>query len=147
MPQEGNGSLRPRLSAAQRDPSDHAEASAWINEPPSSNLSNDEWRRIADSLGLSVRQLQIVRGVFDGLDEPSIAHQLGVSSHTIHAHLNRLYRKIRVKSRCDLIVRVFLAYVAPESRARICPIANQPSRAPASRPSRSSHEQLSAAGK
>lgn len=115
MRHAGDGSLRPRRSAAQRDTFDRAEADGWIGGPPSSHLSNDEWQRIADSLRLSARQLQIARCVFDGLDEPSIGHQLGVSSHTIHSHLNRLYTKIRVKNRCELIVRVFLAYIAPES--------------------------------
>ncbi len=114
---DGNGRLRARQPAAQTNTFDHAEANPWLREHPSSRLSNDEWRSIADSLDLSVRQLEVVRCVFDGLGEPSIGHQLGVSSHTIHAHLNRLYKKIRVKSRCELIVRVFLAYVAPKSEA------------------------------
>ena len=81
-------------------------------------LSDDKWRSIAESLGLSRRQLQIVRCVFDGLDEPSIGHQLRVFSHTVHSHLNRLYKKIRVKSRCELIVLVFLNYLSRASPSR-----------------------------
>ena len=87
------------------------EVSAWPGELPSSHLSNDEWRSITELLGLTDRQQQIVRCIFDGFDEPSIAKVLGISCHTVHAHLNRLYRKIQVKSRCELIVRIFLAYL------------------------------------
>ncbi len=114
MHQDGNGGLRVHVPTAQRDTSSvHAKANAWIGEPPSSHMSTDEWRSIAGILGLPRRQLQIVQCVFDGLDEPSIGQELGLSSHTVHAHLNRLYKKIHVNSRCELIVRVFLAHLSP----------------------------------
>lgn len=87
------------------------EVSVWPGGLPSSHLSHDEWRSITELLGLTDRQQQIVRCVFDGFDEPSIAKVLGISCHTVHAHLNRLYKKIHVKSRCELIVRMFLAYL------------------------------------
>ena len=118
MCHDGPGSLRACLPATTQHRSDPDHSSAWIGGRPSSHLNNEEWRSIADSLGLSVRQLQIVRYVFDGLDEPSIANTLGISSHTVHAHLNRLYTKIRVTSRCELIVRVFLAYRSLVSAGR-----------------------------
>lgn len=87
------------------------EISVWPGELPSSHLSNDEWQSIAELLGLSDRQQEVVRCIFDGFDEPTIAKVLGISCHTVHAHLNRLYKKIHVKSRCELIVRLFLAYL------------------------------------
>lgn len=92
--------------------SDQARAHSWVGEPPSSHLSLAEWQAISKSLQLSRRQLQIARGVFDGLDEALIGQALGLSPHTVHAHFNRLYRKLEVKSRCELIVRVFLAYLS-----------------------------------
>lgn len=118
MRQDGDGRLSAGLPVAQEDTSDHAEANAWIGEAPSSRLSSDEWGCIADSLDLSSRQLQIVQCVFDGLDEPSIGRALGLSCHTVHAHLNRLYKKVGVKSRCELIVRVFVAYLSRLSARR-----------------------------
>lgn len=90
-----------------------------ITRPPSSHLNAREWRSVMRSLDLSDRQLEVVQCVFDGLDEPSIAEKLDVSAHTIHAHLNRLYKKIRVKSRCEVIVRVFLAYTMPASARKV----------------------------
>lgn len=111
MHQDPNRTLTAHLSAEQQDTSDYAEANTRIGERPSYRLNDTEWRSIADSLHLSARQLQIVRCLFDGLNEPTIGHALGVSSHTVHAHLNRLYKKIGVKSRCQLIVHVFVAYL------------------------------------
>jgi DNA-binding NarL/FixJ family response regulator len=67
---------------------------------------------IADTLDLSDRQLEIGRCVFDGLDEGSISRELDISHHTVHTYLDRLYRKVGVKSRCELVVRVFLAYLS-----------------------------------
>ena len=87
------------------------EINVWPGELPSSHLSNDEWRSIAELLDLSGRQQQVVRCIFDGFDETATAKVLGISCHTVHAHLNRLYKKIHVKSRCEMIVRVFLAYL------------------------------------
>ena len=46
------------------------EVSVWPGELPSSHLSNDEWRCITELLGLTDRQQQIVRCIFDGFDEP-----------------------------------------------------------------------------
>ena len=106
-----NNGVRLSDSNSQNFPFLQPEVNVWPGELPSSHLSNDEWQSIADLLGLSDRQQQVVRCIFDGFDEPMIAKVLGISCHTVHAHLNRLYKKIHVKSRCELIVRLFLAYL------------------------------------
>lgn len=116
MRYEVDGNLGPTPSEVQLDASASAEANVCIVDPPSSYLKSDDWRCIADSLGLSARHLDVVQGVFDGLDQASIGLQLGVSPHTVHSHLNLLYRNMGVNSRCELIVRVFLVYVANQAR-------------------------------
>ncbi len=109
---DGNGSLVRRPLAARRAKSAaHTETNGRIGDFPSSYITDDQWWSIAESLGLTFRQLQVVKCVFDGLDELSVAHRLGVSSHTIHAHLCRVYKKISVKNRCELVVRIFLAHL------------------------------------
>ena len=91
------------------------ESETWSGGNPSSHLSDDQWRMIGMSLGLSPRQLQIVRCIFDGLDETAIAQALGVSSCTVHAYMDRLHKKLRLRSRCDLIVQVFLAHLSAQT--------------------------------
>ena len=81
-------------------------------KPPSFHLTKADWDAIARLLDLSDRQLEIVRHLIDGHNENAIGKRLGISSHTVHAHMNRLYKKIKVRSRGDLVVRVMVAYIA-----------------------------------
>ncbi len=74
-------------------------------------FSNESWEYISQSLGLSPREFQIVQQVFDGEKELAIARNLGISSHTVHTYFGRLYRKLGVSSRCELIVAVLAHFV------------------------------------
>ena len=76
-----------------------------------------EWRSLAAGLGLSPRECGIVRGVFDGASEKDIAERLGLSPHTVHTYLWRIYRKLHVQSREELLVRVFAEFRALPPRA------------------------------
>ena len=69
-------------------------------------FSNVEWREIARAYGLSEREDQVLRLMFDDQKESVIAQGLHISNHTVHTYLGRLYRKFRVRSRCELIVTV-----------------------------------------
>ena len=76
-------------------------------------VSPDEWRAIDRLLGLSERQSQIAWSllVMGDETEESISVRLGISGHTVHSHLERLYRKLDVRSRSQLIRKLFEAYV------------------------------------
>ena len=78
---------------------------------PSTLLSLQQWGRIAMQLGLSDREAQVVQGMFDGRSESELAVELGVSAHTVHAHVKRLYRKLSVSNQREMLVAVFAAYV------------------------------------
>jgi len=69
-----------------------------------------EWRSLAACLGLSPRECGIVRAVFDGDSEKRTAERLGLSPHTVHTYLWRIYRKLHVQSREELLVRVFAEF-------------------------------------
>lgn len=75
-------------------------------------LDEREWRAVTRALRLSVRERQIVKRLFDDASEAVIADDLGISPHTVHTHLERLYHKLGVGSRCAAVVRVFQAYRA-----------------------------------
>jgi len=74
-------------------------------------LSDHEWGRIAETMALSGRELQIVQGMFDDLEESAIADGLHISTHTVHTYVGRLYRKLSISSRTGLILAVFESYV------------------------------------
>jgi DNA-binding CsgD family transcriptional regulator len=70
------------------------------------------WSRIQQSLNLSPREAEILFEILQDQKETTIAEHLAISPHTVHAHLERLYRKLGVSSRVQLIVRVFAEYLA-----------------------------------
>jgi DNA-binding CsgD family transcriptional regulator len=70
-------------------------------------LTEEQWLRVARRLAVSPRELQIVKLVFEDESEKTIAKQLGISLHTVHAHLKHLHQKLGVQSRVGLVLRVF----------------------------------------
>ena len=81
-------------------------------------FSGDDWGRIAEQLHLSARELQIVQHIFDDEKESLIARHLGMSPHTVHTHIGRLYRKLEASSRCGLMLRVFREHLDIVERGR-----------------------------
>lgn len=74
-------------------------------------LSASEWTAVGLALRLSPRELQIVQAVFDDLKEAAIADDLGISAHTVHTHLERLYRKVGARGRTTMTVRIFAEHL------------------------------------
>lgn len=72
----------------------------------SPRLSEEQWKAVGKELLLSSRELPIVRAILSGHKEASIAGMLDISPYTVHSHVNRLYKKLGVHSRCDLAVHV-----------------------------------------
>jgi DNA-binding NarL/FixJ family response regulator len=75
-------------------------------------LSADAWKAIATALRISARELQIIQGIFDDRKELAIAHELTISVHTVHTHLERLYRKLGVSSRLGLVLYILAEYLS-----------------------------------
>ena len=79
------------------------------------------WKEIASSLQLSNREFEIVQGVFDDHKELSIASLAGISPHTVNTYFQRLYRKLEVRSRPQLILRVVAEYMVLKDTERVSP--------------------------
>ncbi len=79
--------------------------------PPRCVLSDDSWGHIAGELRLSPREFQIARGLLEGRSEAEIGQSNGISGHTVHSHLLRLFRKVGVHSRTELLLRIFSIYI------------------------------------
>jgi len=69
-------------------------------------LTDHAWQEIAHTLGITQRELQMVQSVFDNLPEAAIARRFRISAHTVHTHLNRLFKKLTVTTRAELVLRV-----------------------------------------
>lgn len=74
-------------------------------------LSSAQWQDVCTRLKLSDRELEVVVGVFDDLKEAAIASRLGISAHTVHTHLERLYRKLGVNGRGRMIIEVLAEHL------------------------------------
>jgi DNA-binding CsgD family transcriptional regulator len=71
------------------------------------------WRLTLASLCISPRESQIIESILAFADdEASVAARLRMSPSTVHAHLARLYRKVGVTNRWQLMVKLLLAYIA-----------------------------------
>lgn len=87
-------------------------------------LDSNDWELIVSVLRLSRRESQIVRGLIEGREEGTIAADLAIAPRTVHAHVERLYRKLRVHSRHQLTLRIFGAYIdviVPSRRGTLSP--------------------------
>jgi DNA-binding CsgD family transcriptional regulator len=81
-------------------------------------IESDRWETLTRSLHLSSRERDILEALLNGADgEVAVADCLGISVHTVHTHLERLYRKLGVKSRTQLIISLFVAYATIEDPA------------------------------
>jgi DNA-binding CsgD family transcriptional regulator len=94
---------------------------------PATLLPSFAWEHLNTKLRLSPREAEIVQWLCADESEESIAYQLGISKHTVHSHLERLYKKIGVTSRAQVVIRLFREYMAqlPPTEAAFKP-APQP---------------------
>ena len=67
---------------------------------------------VGRELGLSGRELEIVRGFFFQETETAAAIRLGLSPHTVHTYVQRVHRKLGSGDRCSAVVRLFVAYLS-----------------------------------
>lgn len=83
-----------KTASAQCGPADHR------------LVAPQTWTTVSEVLRLSPRELEVTHGIFDDQPERAIARRLGISTHTVHSHVERLYRKLDVNSRVQLVVRI-----------------------------------------
>ncbi len=83
-------------------------------------FTEEEWARLAGSLGLSPRQTDVVKCLFRGFADKQTARRLGISVSTIRPHMKTLFMKLNVEDRIELILRVMSRFL-DESRDNPCP--------------------------
>jgi DNA-binding CsgD family transcriptional regulator len=70
---------------------------------------------------LTERESQVASGVLRGLSTADIAAELAISEHTIQQHLKAIFDKVGVRSRRDLVARIFADHYAPRIAAAQTP--------------------------
>lgn len=71
---------------------------------------------LMSAYALTEREQELTRLVLQGLSTTEIAQQLTISSHTVQQHLKSVFDKTGVRSRRDLVTKVFLAHYEPRLR-------------------------------
>jgi DNA-binding CsgD family transcriptional regulator len=89
-------------------------------------LSDAHWDAIVRHLNLSGREHDIVRCAFDGMTQMATAHELGISTHTVHTHMERLYGKLDVHDRGEMLLRIFATYLALSREGVLTPADTPP---------------------
>lgn len=87
---------------------------------------------LVSAYGLTSRETDVTRLVLEGASTAEIAAALHVSPHTVQQHLKSVFDKTGVRSRRDLVGRIFFAHYEPRFRdnehrvARGAPIRGGP---------------------
>jgi DNA-binding CsgD family transcriptional regulator len=71
---------------------------------------NENWLLVYGSLKLNRREAQIIPLILLDCSEREIAAELNIKPSTLHTYLERLYLKLGVRGRVELVVRVFREY-------------------------------------
>jgi DNA-binding CsgD family transcriptional regulator len=93
---------------------------------------------LMSAYGLTDREQQLTSLVLQGFSTIDIADRLVISVHTVQGHLRNVFTKTGVRSRRDLVTKIFFAHYEPRLRDNEQRnAANKPLRggpAPASKP-------------
>lgn len=71
---------------------------------------------LMSAYGLTDRERDVTRAVLQGASTTAIAEQLVVSAHTVQQHLKSIFDKTGVRSRRDLVGKVFFSHYEPRLR-------------------------------
>jgi DNA-binding CsgD family transcriptional regulator len=71
---------------------------------------------LMSAYGLTERERDVTRAVLQGASTAEIAEQLVVSANTVQQHLKSIFDKTGVRSRRDLVGKVFFAHYEPRLR-------------------------------
>ena len=74
-------------------------------------LSREEWKAVMAQLDLAGRAAEILQACFAGATEKDIADDMSISVHTVHEHVKRLYKRIGLTDRRELILLVFAIHL------------------------------------
>ncbi len=91
------------MSRRQTDPP--TAKSRRVPPPP---LSAAEWDIVVAALRLSPQQAKVVALILQGMRDKQIAAALGINIWTVRTHLTRIFARLGIGDRVELVVRVFV---------------------------------------
>lgn len=80
-------------------------------------FTDSEWAALREQLGLSHRQAQVVELLLVGATDKQIGQELEIAISTVRTYMGRLFEKLDVQDRAELIIRCFREYRLSQSSA------------------------------
>ena len=74
--------------------------------PGQALLTDRQWFEAGEALGLSSREQEVCRLLFEGNTRQEIADKLGIKSRTIRHHMEQLHDKLKVHNRVGVVLRI-----------------------------------------
>lgn len=74
---------------------------------PASPFTASEWNELVAQLELTPQQAKIVDLIMRGLKDKQIATVLECSFSTVRSHLDRIFSRLHIDDRVELILRVY----------------------------------------
>lgn len=81
-------------------------AKSSIPSVPTKLLTEQEWQAVIAALHLSPRHASIICLILHGKRDKQIAAELGMSIWTVRTHLSRLFQRLGVADRMELVLHV-----------------------------------------
>ena len=75
----------------------------WIDHGSVKALFHQATSTTGEASHISDREKDVIDCVYQGLSNREIAQSLGLSPHTVKAHLNRIFRKLNIRGRSQLL--------------------------------------------
>src|SRR5262249_1010685 len=79
---------------------------------------NPSWEHISRECHLTPRELQVLRLAFNAEKDVAIGKCLGISPHTVNWYLRKIFEKLGVNCRMQLIARIMQFDLARDARPR-----------------------------
>jgi len=83
-------------------------------------VSEAKWQDVVDGFALAPRQADITRLLLQGCGDKQIARNLGITVPTVRTHLSRMFARLKVEGRSELILRVLLRIRGMDGPAAVC---------------------------
>ncbi len=74
-------------------------------------LGSVDWQRVRGKLGLSLRELQVVQHILEGMKLSAIAREMQLGLGTVKTYSQRVYRKLDVTDRQEFTLLVVNAHL------------------------------------
>jgi len=71
------------------------------------SFSRDQWKHIQKCYRFSDRKMQILKLLFEGLENDKIAKMLKIRYNTVKAHFGNIYQRVGVQNKVQLVIQLF----------------------------------------